>query len=371
MTTHRTYPAALLALFILHPSSFLLSQGPLTPPGAPAPTMKTLDQLEPRSPVQKLAGDSATLFIVSQSGSYYLTADIAGVPFKAGISIQADNVTLDLCGFAVIGTGLTGKGIAVSGSHTNVAVRNGTVRDWNNAGVDLGTANSVGVTDLMVNNNNGIGIFTGDQSVVTGCISRSNNGDNIRVGAHSVVTKCSAVSSVAGNGINATGGYTVISQCTANFNNQNGINAFQRSRVSECVAANNSQSGAHLTIVGCVEHCVCDSDAICGILNDNGGFSDILNNNCATNGTANSGAGIRVSGASANRIEGNNLIQNYRGIDVLTARNIIVKNVAASNTNADYNFAANNSFGPIINVSGVGDISGTAGSNHPFANFRY
>ena len=41
---------ALLSSFILHPSS-LLAQGSLTPPGAPAPTMKTLDQIEARTPI--------------------------------------------------------------------------------------------------------------------------------------------------------------------------------------------------------------------------------------------------------------------------------------------------------------------------------
>ena len=38
---------ALLSSFILHPSS-LRAQGSLTPPGAPAPTMKTLAQIESR-----------------------------------------------------------------------------------------------------------------------------------------------------------------------------------------------------------------------------------------------------------------------------------------------------------------------------------
>ena len=44
----------LLSSFILHPSS-LLAQGSLTPPGAPAPTMKTLAQIDPRTPISLTA----------------------------------------------------------------------------------------------------------------------------------------------------------------------------------------------------------------------------------------------------------------------------------------------------------------------------
>ncbi len=54
-----------LSLFTLHSS--LHAQGPLAPPGAPAPTFKTLQQVEPRTPI------SALPFTISQPGSYYLT----------------------------------------------------------------------------------------------------------------------------------------------------------------------------------------------------------------------------------------------------------------------------------------------------------
>ena len=37
----------------------------------------------------------------------------------------------------------------------------------------------------------------------------------------------------------------------------------------------------------------------------------------------------------------------------------------------NYVIAAGNSFGPIVNVQGVGDITGTANANHPWANFSY
>jgi hypothetical protein len=62
---------------------------------------------------------------------------------------------------------------------------------------------------------------------------------------------------------------------------------------------------------------------------------------------------------------------NYRGLDVLSIRNVIVRNIAIANSNADYNIVAGNSQGPIINVAGVGDISGTAGANTPMANYQY
>ncbi|MEM9888027.1 MAG: hypothetical protein AAF849_19180 [Bacteroidota bacterium] len=37
----------------------------------------------------------------------------------------------------------------------------------------------------------------------------------------------------------------------------------------------------------------------------------------------------------------------------------------------NYVIPSNNTFGPIVNVSGVGDISGTTNAKHPFANFGY
>jgi hypothetical protein len=189
------------------------------------------------------------------------------------------------------------------------------------------------------------------------------------VGSHSVVVKCNAIQSTLGNGINA-GGYSLVSQCAANFNNQHGIQAFQRDRVSDCVANNNSQSGVHITFTGTVEASFCNQNAICGILMDAGGFVDIRNNNCSENGGTN-GAGIRVNINGGCRIEGNNAVANFIGIDVLSTRNMISRNVAAGNNSNDYNIVAGNSQGPIVNVVGVGDISATAGANHPFANFRY
>src|SRR4051812_7502934 len=88
--------AVLLSAFLLPHSTF--GQGSLTPPGPPAPTVKTLDQLdgkldqiEPRKPISTLP------FTISAAGIYYLTKNITTT--GDGITIRADDVVVDLGGF--------------------------------------------------------------------------------------------------------------------------------------------------------------------------------------------------------------------------------------------------------------------------------
>src|SRR5678815_4185257 len=98
--------ALALLLSTLNPQlSSVLSQGLLTPPGTPAPTMKTLDQVEPRVAINatNTPGDTDSLFKITQPGSYYLTGNITGVAGKHGIAIAASGVTVDLNGFDVAG----------------------------------------------------------------------------------------------------------------------------------------------------------------------------------------------------------------------------------------------------------------------------
>src|SRR3954454_1744353 len=95
-------------------------QGSLTPPGAPAPTMKRLDEVEPRTNLQASpapAGVDTTNpnyeFVINQPGSYYLSANIA-VTKANGIQISAEGVTLDLNGFQISrASGSGGDGIQI------------------------------------------------------------------------------------------------------------------------------------------------------------------------------------------------------------------------------------------------------------------
>ncbi len=63
--------ASLVPLLLFGSVSSGLGQGSLTPPGAPAPTMRSLDQIEPRTPISTLP------FTITTGGHYYLTKSLS------------------------------------------------------------------------------------------------------------------------------------------------------------------------------------------------------------------------------------------------------------------------------------------------------
>src|SRR4051812_19968414 len=97
------------------------AQGSLTPLGPPAPTLKTLNQIEPGAPIDHLP------FKISSSGRYYLTKNVVMPSGGDGITVTADNVTIDLRGFAITGTNSAGN--AIIAAQKNLAVLNGTIRN--------------------------------------------------------------------------------------------------------------------------------------------------------------------------------------------------------------------------------------------------
>jgi hypothetical protein len=111
------------------------AQGSLTPPGAPAPTMKSLDQIEARTPI------SSAPYTISQPGSYYLTTNL-NVTSGDAIDINTNGVTLDLNGFTLFSTdpGNTGTGILLGSGLNDITIFNGHIRGGitNNAGVYSG-----------------------------------------------------------------------------------------------------------------------------------------------------------------------------------------------------------------------------------------
>lgn len=220
--------AALLS-FLLPAVSF--GQGNLTPPGAPAPTMKTLQQVEPRTDVLTLPGSFNAQYVISAPGSYYLTTNIIGISGaqKVGILITANNVTLDLNGFAMIGNGSLYSGIWLYGpvgtGATNVVVYNGTSTGWGNAGVWTDGSGSCRFERLLLSNNGQEGLRGCSDSQVMNCLVSSNGikfaNAGIAVVSHCYVYNNSCIQNA--QGIVATGDHNRIDSNHLANNGNSGV----------------------------------------------------------------------------------------------------------------------------------------------------
>jgi hypothetical protein len=216
--------------------------------------MKTLTEVEPRVAVQTLPGDATALFLISQPGSYYLTGNINGVSGKAAIAINADNVTLDLGGHALLGVGGATRGVELRGTHSQIVVRHGSLRGFDSGVVtSTGTVSNVrveGVSVINIANGDGIAIV-GEGTRVRDCELTSIGGSGILVSTNSglvdncVVQGCSDPQSLIG--ISAR---TVVSCTVANITSTgSGATGISASTVSECAVS--TVSGA-LTSTGVV-----------------------------------------------------------------------------------------------------------------------
>jgi hypothetical protein len=190
-------------------SSFAFAQGPLNPPAAPAPSMKSLDQIEartpiPPSPATPVAGPH---FSITQPGSYYLTGNIT-VSTGDGIRITAaSDVTIDLNGFTIKSTltdTFNGRGISMPGIFYRLTVRNGSIVSSSTPSSPQGFIDGIYSTGLLqgalisgvkVSGVARYGIFIDGQGIVENCIATQNGATGI-VSNNGVAVHCVA----GGNG---------------------------------------------------------------------------------------------------------------------------------------------------------------------------
>ena len=252
------------------------SAGSLNPPAGPVlPTGKTTDEIEPRVDVQSLAGDATAQHLISQPGSYYLTGNIGGVAGQAAIAIDADNVTLDLGGFALLGVAGATRGVEIRNTRSQYVVRNGSIRTFDNGGVQTvnGSSGNVRIERLTVNGiANGPGIDIAafcvrvcdcEVTAISGVGGSRGQGINLPVnGTFSsqvescVVRGCSVRGISAGMVVSctveATGNTGIfgneISNCYVILLNGTGtVFGIQGSHVSNCFVANLASSGVGAT----------------------------------------------------------------------------------------------------------------------------
>ena len=378
-------------------------QGSLTPPGAPAPMMKTLTQVEPRTMITNAP------YSITQPGSYYLATNLTSTGH--GIVIYTNDVVVDLMGFAIVGDRTTSDyGIYVRGTNTvpihGVVVRNGTIRNFgcgirangchggrferlaltehSQAGIWLygtyGGCNGNAVFDCAIARNalDGINLYgwkgACDGNAVRDCTVVGNGDAGIRLYGYgdlatpsrcagNVVSGC-AVFGNATNGIVLDGSYN--GRCEGNV-------------VEECVVAGNGGYGVYLhgnASGKCQGNVVRDSSVIgnnnMGILVSGSPAGTCDGNaieNCQIRGNVD--RGIHLVLTRGNRVENNHVSGQSGSGDtygiscITTSSNLFLRNSGVGQT---YNLVVGtDTWGPI--VTNQGELAATGKPCHPAANF--
>ena len=411
-----------LFLFVFTLSVHSFAQGDLTPPGAPSATMKTLDQIEPRTIIPSLP------YTITQTGSYYLASNLVLTAANTnGIDIESDDVTIDLNGFALEGNASAYDGIHVDTAKRNLIVKNGHLRGWsgsgkyaidasfaencrfenltlslNERGISAGPSAYLGHTKAYQNNASGIQyIFTiGAGSIITECQVYSNSANGFAFLIYGreacVVSKCTVKGNIAGGNtvcISVNAGSTV-KDCTVygnttTFSDITGINAGNDCTVDSCAIYGNigagtsygismsggvisqSTSTGHTNGVGIIASGSTLIKECATTSNGDGirvGFNCLVRDNVSnSNGALTDGSGIRCT-STGNRIENNLVNGNGRGIRTDTGDNIVYSNTAQSNS-TNFSFAAGTVYGHVTDMTAGGDISAT--TFYPTDNFSF
>lgn len=205
------------------------AQGGLTPAGAPAASMKRLDQVEPRTDLATLPGNASAVIVISQPGSYYLTGNVQGVASKHGILVASPDVTIDLQGFAVLGNAASLNGI--HSTDQRIVVRNGRVSNWNN-GLELGAFCTV--EQILSASNRGNGIQLAGVSTIQGCKAFNNSGKGFQLAEMTTVSDCLAFSN-GGVGFESGDGCTLL-RCATRQNTGIGFNLGLAASVQACTS---------------------------------------------------------------------------------------------------------------------------------------
>lgn len=310
--------------------------GDLNPPVGPVTgTMKTLVEVEPRIAVNatNTPGDADSVFRIAASGSYYLTGNITGVAAKKGIEIAANNVSLDLRGFALIGAAGSLDAVQAPALQRNLIIRDGTIYGWGGGGVVLTSCRAVKISGLAISEVGTTGIKVMQHSLITGCTidADSSSGPGISVTWSSVISNCHA--QTGGDGISISQGCNVIDCVVDNCGDDGILASGSGNRIERCVSYFNGGDGIEASGDNAVVKCTAYNNSL---------------------------AGIHVTGAD-NRIDGNDVTDNVRGIDVDAAGNVIIRNTA-SGSGTDYDILAGNDVGP---------IGTAAAATSPWANIAF
>ncbi len=343
------------------------SAGPLNPPPGPIEgTMRTLEEIEPRIPIDRMPASATAKHVITQPGSYYLTSNLIGEPGKHGIEVEADHVTIDLRGFSMVGPGGASDNDAIKVGpgprRTGIHILNGTIANWED-GIDL--SNSTGVTcdSILSVFNAGKGFWLGFQAIVTNCIAQNNGGNGFEADIGAVLDNC--VSRANWSGIYVFQVAT-ITNCAAWDNAFIGIEAGYYSVITHCTATNNGEAGIVSDAGTQISGCTAQWNTFGIWVRDQSTVRECtVSNNVFGIAVRCCGTGCRIE---SNTVNGPGLYGITVDDDPAANQHLIIRN-SVHGVSTSYFIPARSSFGPIVDVSGGGDISAVTGSDHPLANF--
>jgi hypothetical protein len=202
--------AAALAVAVVATFAGVVKAGPLEPPRPPGPTQANL--------IYQPAGCGGFPINITQPGSYALAENIT-MPSgcaKNGIVLNADNVSLDLRGFAVQGVPGALTGIS-TGTFQGLTLTNGKVTGWPGGGIDFAAGNSMlAHLQVMFNGPTALGgqVRLGHTSRLSDCVVSNSSGLTLGVvvfGDFNVVEDCSIVGNIL-QGLKVAGTHNRISR---------------------------------------------------------------------------------------------------------------------------------------------------------------
>lgn len=352
---------------------------------------------------------------INESGSYYLTQNLESSTSNGdGITIDIDNVTIDLNGFSIYpASGISSDdGIFISGSHENIVIKNGSVHGWGGDGINALNADMSYFEDLIVYDNEGDGIVSDFSCIIFNCVAKGNELDGLEGDDGVIIYNCTA-SYNGDNGIQTSEGSLVVA-CTSLGNETDGVDVGSGSKVEYCTSYDNGSYGIDLALCGQVINSKAYKNGYNGfdIASSSLVMNNIANNNgvCLDEGTCNpsfSSYGVGIRTFANSMIINNSCFGNYVGIyvastDVTISGNncqnnglygirgsasggLFINNSCEGNGNdvgpfsdtsiysdpGNYRIETTSTYGPIIDVSNLGDLSGNSSTNNPYVNFSY
>ncbi len=326
----------------------VVDAGTLDPPGPPGPTMKSLEQVEPRTPI------SSVPYTISQPGSYYLTGNLTGVAGQQGITITAPGVTLDLSGFELRGVPGAANGIQFIVGARGTYIHSGTVRDWPGSGI-YATGDGVMISDVNAVSNGQYGILI-SSGVLENCTATGNSSFGVYA-EYSVVRSCTSINNVG------SGFWMFASQlhdCAASGNALDGVEAYAGSSIDGCVVSYNTDDGIAVYDGSMVINSVVSRNGNDGIQLE--GKASAVGNSAYNNGRLTNASGILARG-SGNRIEGNHASAGFDqkvGLGTLDAGNVFINNTSQGHPFANYNI--------VSSAATSGPIATPNTATNPFTN---